>query len=64
MPRKKHPQECGCGCQEMTKGGKFIPGHDAKLYRAILKHIDGDVLDLKAIVAAHTNRPVIVDQTE
>ncbi len=23
--------ECTCGCGTKTKGGKFLPGHDAKL---------------------------------
>lgn len=25
------PQRCHCGCAGMTKGGKFVAGHDAKL---------------------------------
>lgn len=25
------PRECICGCGGQTKGGRFIPGHDAKL---------------------------------
>ena len=27
----KKPKKCGCGCGGMTKGGQFLPGHDAKL---------------------------------
>ena len=60
MPRKKMPKSCACGCQRMTKGGKFIPGHDSKVYRAILQHIDGDVADLRAFVEAHTEKPIVV----
>ena len=30
------PRVCGCGCGDMTKGGKFRPGHDAKLLSAVL----------------------------
>ena len=26
----KTPQECKCGCGGMTKGGTWLPGHDAK----------------------------------
>ena len=26
----KIPKECACGCGDMTKGGTWIPGHDAK----------------------------------
>lgn len=28
----KVPQDCECGCGEKTKGGRFIPGHDARLH--------------------------------
>lgn len=31
MPKKKEPQNCLCECGEQTRGGKFLPGHDAKL---------------------------------
>ena len=48
----------------MTKGGKFIPGHDSKVYRAILQHIDGDVADLRAFVEAHTEKPIVVGLDE
>lgn len=27
----KAPQRCHCGCGSLTKGGRFVPGHDAKL---------------------------------
>lgn len=30
----KEPQECGCGCGGMTKGGRFLPGHDARFHAA------------------------------
>lgn len=29
--RAKVGQPCQCGCGGVTKGGKFLPGHDAKL---------------------------------
>ena len=37
--KPKAPKECLCGCGEMTKGGTFRPGHDAK-YHAALKAKD------------------------
>ncbi len=61
MPRKLKPRACACGCGDMTKGGKFIPGHDTKVYRAILQHLDGDIMDLKEFVEAHTDRAVVVE---
>ena len=30
MSKKRGPRECACGCGGMTKGGRFLPGHDAK----------------------------------
>lgn len=37
-PRKaKEPRECTCGCGGMTKGGRFLPGHDAKYHSALKK---------------------------
>lgn len=28
----KDPKECKCGCGGMTKGGIFLPGHDARYH--------------------------------
>lgn len=28
---KAAPRECGCGCGNLTSGGTFLPGHDARL---------------------------------
>lgn len=31
MPRKgKAPRPCTCGCGGWTRGGRYIPGHDAR----------------------------------
>lgn len=27
----KTAQDCHCGCGSQTKGGRFLPGHDARL---------------------------------
>ena len=27
----RFPRRCGCGCRGITKGGRFLPGHDARL---------------------------------
>lgn len=35
--KKPKGQLCECGCGGMTKGGKFIPGHDAKLHNKVKK---------------------------
>lgn len=35
--KTKDPKVCLCGCKGMTKGGTFIPGHDARYYSAMKK---------------------------
>jgi len=34
--RKIKAPECLCGCGGRTKGGRFLPGHDAKLKKALV----------------------------
>ena len=36
-PKAKAGRECKCGCKEMTKGGLFRPGHDARYHSRIAK---------------------------
>lgn len=38
--RKSQIRFCACGCGEMTRGGTFRPGHDAKLRSKLLCRID------------------------
>jgi hypothetical protein len=33
--RRRQPRPCLCGCGSMTRGGRFRPGHDAKLSQFI-----------------------------
>lgn len=41
-PKRKTPQQCLCGCGSLTGGGRFRPGHDAKLKGALIKQIRDD----------------------
>lgn len=59
MPRKKTPKQCECGCKQMTAGGDFKPGHDAKTLAAIVAEY-GSVLELKKEIERILNRPIIV----
>jgi hypothetical protein len=34
--RKLTAPICMCGCGGQTKGGRFLPGHDAKLKKALV----------------------------
>lgn len=31
------PKECTCGCGGFTKGGRFLPGHDAKYHARLAR---------------------------
>lgn len=35
--KPKAPKACSCGCGGETRGGRFIPGHDAKLAGWVLR---------------------------
>jgi hypothetical protein len=59
MPRKVLPKLCSCGCNELTRGGEFIPGHDSKVYSAIISHVGG-ISNLRKLVEASTGEPIIV----
>jgi hypothetical protein len=45
-PREGHtPRPCLCSCGGTTKGGRFLPGHDARLRSELVAQIKkGDVL--------------------
>jgi len=45
-PREgRTPRRCMCSCGGMTKGGRFLPGHDARLRSELVAQINkGDVL--------------------
>jgi hypothetical protein len=34
---KPRPRKCKCGCEGVTKGGRFLPGHDATLKSRLFK---------------------------
>ena len=38
-PAKRTPQPCACGCGDQTKGGRFLPGHDARLKGRLLAQL-------------------------
>ncbi len=61
MPRKFTPKLCACGCNAMTKGGEFLPGHDVRLLGAIVKRVGG-VVNLRIIVEQAINEVIVVTQ--
>jgi hypothetical protein len=49
---KAEPKACGCNCGELTRGGDFAPGHDARFRGQILKAIDaGDESAIAKLLA-------------
>jgi hypothetical protein len=46
--KKKMPRPCAHQCGELTKGGYFCPGHDAKLKSIFLK-VSGDKINKKEL---------------
>jgi hypothetical protein len=43
---------CACGCGEQTKGGKFMPGHEQKLRKALEAKVGGAALLARLVQAA------------
>lgn len=58
MPRKVIIRPCSCGCGDNTKGGRFIPGHDAKLISALIEAVGG-IENLRTLVEEHVGRKVV-----
>lgn len=52
-PKAEKPKPpCECGCGQLTGGGRFIPGHDAKLKSALIKAaraVNGETLEQSAV---------------
>ena len=62
MPRKLIPRICACGCHEVTRGGEYIPGHDAKIYSAIIKCVGG-ITNLKKLVEKSTGKEIVIHRS-
>lgn len=56
-------RDCLCGCREKTKGGKFRPGHDQKLRKAIEDAVGG-LESLRSIAEGHVGRPISTRTSE
>lgn len=51
-PARPREGKCAC-CGEPTKGGRFLPGHDARLVSALIKRIDAGDQDAWDAVEQH-----------
>ena len=44
-PRKgRQPRPCLCSCGGTTRGGRFLPGHDARLHGELKRNLEKDPL--------------------
>lgn len=50
--KSKPPQECGCGCGNKTRGGKYVPGHDARLAAWALR-VERQILKIDEVPEMH-----------
>jgi hypothetical protein len=49
LPRAtKSAKSCACGCGGSTRGGRFVPGHDARLH-GIIKRVERGVMSLEDV---------------
>lgn len=55
--------DCFCGCGENTKGGKYRPGHDQKLRKAIEDAVGG-LESLRSIAEDHVGKPISTQPSE
>ncbi|MEB3065389.1 hypothetical protein [[Mycobacterium] zoologicum] len=67
--RTKVMRQCGCGCKEMTGGGQYRPGHDARhagnVGRLVAAEADGSTTSqqVRELVAAQlAGRPKLIDK--
>ena len=54
---------CICGCGEITRGGRFRPGHDQKLRKAIEDAVGG-LESLRSLAEAHVKHPITTNMPE
>ena len=43
-PRAGEPRPCLCSCGGTTRGGTFLPGHDARLHGVLKRNLEKDPL--------------------
>lgn len=61
MPRRAIAKSCACGCGKMTKGGDFLPGHDQRLWGALVREV-GSAEGVRTIVEKHLKRRIEVEK--
>lgn len=51
---------CNCGCGGYPRGTDFMPGHDVRIYSAIVSHV-GSLKNLREVVECYAGKPVKVN---
>ncbi len=48
---------CDCGCGKYPRGADYMPGHDARIYSALVGHAGG-LRNLREIVELYTGKRI------
>jgi len=51
---------CDCGCGAYARGDDFLPGHDNRIYSAIVSHVGG-LRNLREVVEQYTGKPIDIN---
>lgn len=59
MARRYKPKLklCDCGCGRYTRGADYMPGHDVRIYSAIVSHV-GSLRNLREVVERYTGKRI------
>jgi len=62
MARKYKPKLklCDCGCGRYPRGADYMPGHDVRIYSAIVGHV-GSLRNLREVVERYTGKRVNIN---
>ncbi len=54
---------CDCGCGQYPRGADYMPGHDVRVYSALLDHV-GSLRNLREVVERYTGKIVKMNDGE
>jgi hypothetical protein len=58
------PKSCECGCGGQTRGGRFLPGHDARLYGRIKRYNDWFEENAEKITSGEVSKDAFRDYAD
>jgi len=59
MARKYRPKLklCDCCCGGYPRGADYMPGHEVRIYSALIDHV-GSLRNLREVIELYTGKPV------